>query len=297
MSKSIEDSITAYSLSPRIEAYDLIASFGYGQLGRSKKRVLSSGGKEYLEIGEWEAGDVAYQYLSRRYQVEVNHNTFRQLASDSLTMADEFYIELKARIAEGHMVMMINGVDSGLAGLSQAWDSFDWCERVLLLIEATEQFAANNDVPVPEEVGLQFNEIFALVLLQRLDDAVIEHFCDGRGLTDLVLEISSLKDRLKPPLHVLRAIDLATKVAEKEVMAKAIVTVRSSLAKDAAQVRHSKSRFHKQMVFEWCDKNMDRFGSMDDASLDIAETFVPEKFRAVREWMTDWKKLRSASKP
>jgi hypothetical protein len=61
--------------------------------------------------------------------------------------------------------------------------------------------------------------------------------------------------------------------------------------------RHSKSRADKQLVFAWCEENIHRFGSMDDAAMDIAETFVPQKFRTVRDWMTEWKKLRSASTP
>ncbi|ABD70543.1 hypothetical protein Rfer_2831 [Rhodoferax ferrireducens T118] len=61
--------------------------------------------------------------------------------------------------------------------------------------------------------------------------------------------------------------------------------------------RHSASRANKAKVFYWCDDNMHLHDSMDDAAWDIAETFVPEKFRAVRDWMTEWKKLRSASTP
>ena len=70
-------------------------------------------------------------------------------------------------------------------------------------------------------------------------------------------------------------------------------------AKQAARAikRHSEHHAMKSTVFEWCDTNMDRFKSMDDAAFDIAEIFVPQKFRTVRGWMADWKKLRSASKP
>jgi hypothetical protein len=68
-------------------------------------------------------------------------------------------------------------------------------------------------------------------------------------------------------------------------------------ARRAAQKKHQKNRDAKALVFEWCDKNMSRFNSMDDAAMDIAESFIPQKFRAVRDWMTEWKKLRSASKP
>lgn len=65
-------------------------------------------------------------------------------------------------------------------------------------------------------------------------------------------------------------------------------------AKLAAKSRHAASRTDKKVVFKWCDENMSRFSSMDDAAIDIAESFVPQKFRAVRQWMTEWKRLRSA---
>jgi len=75
------------------------------------------------------------------------------------------------------------------------------------------------------------------------------------------------------------------------------VADRSSNARSAANARHVDTRAMKKLVFEWCDENMSRFSSMDDAALDIAETFVPQKFRTVRDWMTYWKKLRSAGTP
>lgn len=77
----------------------------------------------------------------------------------------------------------------------------------------------------------------------------------------------------------------------------ALAAARSELARNAAFKSHAANRAAKALVFEWCDKNMSRFKSMDDAAMDIAESFIPQKFRAVRDWMTEWKKLRSASKP
>lgn len=68
-------------------------------------------------------------------------------------------------------------------------------------------------------------------------------------------------------------------------------------AREIARYRHLKSARSKMKVFEWCDNNMHLFKSMDAAALDIAETFIPEKFRTVRDYMTEWKKLRSARKP
>ncbi len=70
----------------------------------------------------------------------------------------------------------------------------------------------------------------------------------------------------------------------------------STRARLKAIKRHANDYAMKDKVFVWCDENMTRFKSMDAAAFDIAETFVPNKFRTVRDWMTEWKKLRSASK-
>lgn len=69
---------------------------------------------------------------------------------------------------------------------------------------------------------------------------------------------------------------------------------RKEFAKKAAHARHKENREFKLKVFEWCDCNISRFTSMDDAAQDIAETFVPYKFRTVREWIGEWKKNQSA---
>lgn len=73
--------------------------------------------------------------------------------------------------------------------------------------------------------------------------------------------------------------------------------VRASFARKGSDARHASNREAKIKVFSWCDENMSRFKSMDDAAFDIAETFVSQKFRTVREWMTEWNKLRSSGKP
>lgn len=57
----------------------------------------------------------------------------------------------------------------------------------------------------------------------------------------------------------------------------------SGAAKRAAQGRHAKNHCDKKSVFKWCDEHMHKFKSMDDAALNIAETFIPQKFRTVRE--------------
>lgn len=93
------------------------------------------------------------------------------------------------------------------------------------------------------------------------------------------------------------SVDLAEMLIEKPIDEETEREIRSLLAKNAAHARHSEHREMKSQVFKWCDENMARFKSMDDAAFDISGTFIPQKFRTVREWMTEWKKLRSASTP
>ena len=73
-----------------------------------------------------------------------------------------------------------------------------------------------------------------------------------------------------------------------------VANAATTKARLLAKKRHVENHAMKAKVFVWCDENMHRFSSMDDAALDIAETFVSQKFRAVRTWMTEWKKLQSA---
>ena len=63
-----------------------------------------------------------------------------------------------------------------------------------------------------------------------------------------------------------------------------------------AAAKNAENRAMKNDVFAWLDKNMTN-QSMDSAALDIAGKIVPMKFRTVRDWITEWKKLRSAGTP
>lgn len=69
---------------------------------------------------------------------------------------------------------------------------------------------------------------------------------------------------------------------------------RSALGKSGALMRHAENRALKQHVFEWCERNMASARSMDAAASLVAGIVVPVAWRTVRDWMTEWKKLRSA---
>jgi hypothetical protein len=71
----------------------------------------------------------------------------------------------------------------------------------------------------------------------------------------------------------------------------------SESARKKAIKRHQPNAENREKVFDWCEQNMDQFATMDAAAFDIAETFVPNKFRTVHGWIGEWKKERSAGKP
>ncbi|WP_208507920.1 hypothetical protein [Variovorax paradoxus] len=85
--------------------------------------------------------------------------------------------------------------------------------------------------------------------------------------------------------------------ASKDVGAEAIASAKSALARRAASARHAENRALKAVVFAWCDDNLSAFRSMDSAAGHVAGVVVPVAWRTVRDWMTEWKKLRSAGTP
>lgn len=72
--------------------------------------------------------------------------------------------------------------------------------------------------------------------------------------------------------------------------------VRTSQAAKANK-RHEENRALKAEVFSCCDDHMRDFKSMDSAAEAIAGKLVPVKFRTARDWIGEWKKLRSAGTP
>jgi hypothetical protein len=71
----------------------------------------------------------------------------------------------------------------------------------------------------------------------------------------------------------------------------------SELGRKGAAAAHAENRAMKAIVLEWCDKNMPLHKSMDAAAEAIAGKLVPVKFRTAREWIGEWKKLRSGGAP
>lgn len=77
----------------------------------------------------------------------------------------------------------------------------------------------------------------------------------------------------------------------------AVKAARAIFAKSGAAVRHTENRAMKADVFKWLDDNFTNCKSMDSAAEAMTGKLVPATFRTVRDWVAEWKKLRSASTP
>ncbi len=281
MDYSIDEKVKAYSRRAQLQAYDITATFGDGQPGRTQKCVVDESGKSCLDTHTWEAGDVAYQCLKQIYPKGITSSEFAQAANDFHSMVcNDIYPIILSRAEAGEIDIQPTGIE----GLKKAWASYDWCERVMFAFDFIDDVMA---------LGAMFdhplNTVLPLVLLQRLDDAVIAEFMDGRGLPDVMLEIGSLKDRLAPPKYVQKLVDTSNAAQEK------LDKFKQARLK-GSDATHKENRAMKAEVFLWLDTNRQNYGSMDDAATAITK-LQPIKFRAARDWVTEWKKLRSASKP
>lgn len=69
----------------------------------------------------------------------------------------------------------------------------------------------------------------------------------------------------------------------------------SRTAQKGASKRHEENRAMKAEVFGWLDCNFNPKVSKDKTAEAIAGKVVPISFRAVRSWIDDWQKQRSAS--
>ena len=81
--------------------------------------------------------------------------------------------------------------------------------------------------------------------------------------------------------------DFVTLILESHVKA-------SQAAK--AHKRHAENRAMKADVFTWLDSNMMNFKSMDAAAQAITRQ-QPIAFRTARDWVGEWKKVRSTGTP
>lgn len=100
---------------------------------------------------------------------------------------------------------------------------------------------------------------------------------------------------------------LQEKFIEKDVENTAVLTILyyvslingsipNRLSKKGNDNRHAENRSMKNDVFNWADKNMHKFASLDAAAEAIAGKLVNAKFRTIRVWLTEWRKEQKAGR-
>jgi len=276
MGDSTDEKIKAYGRVPRLQAFDIHATFGEGQPGRIDQRLIDADGKHWLDEQAWEAGEVAYRCLQQLYPNGITATEFAHLANEFYSMAcTDLYPEILILAEAGKLDIRPTGIE----GMKAAWAEYDWCERVMFAFDFIDGTVACG---LPADNPL--NTVLPLVLLQRLDDAVIAAFMDGQGLFDVSLEIARLKDRLEPPKHV--------EIAMQKMQVK--LDTFTQARRKGADVIHAENRSMKADVFVWLDANMVNFKSMDKAAEAVIKQ-QPIAFRTARDWVGEWKRLRSAS--
>jgi hypothetical protein len=277
MNDSVDAKVKAYSRVPRLQGFDINATFGDGQCGRVEKRFVDDGGRCWLDRLAWEAGDVAYQCLKQLYPNGITEIEFADVAMDFYSTAcDELYPKILGLAEAGK----IDVQPSGVAGMKAAWEEYDWCERVMFafdFIDGLVALGATFDNPL--------NTVLPLVLLKRLDDAVIAEVMGGHGLTDAMLEVVRITDRLQPPKHVEMAIQKLQIKLDTFTQAR----------RKGADALHVENRSMKADVFVWLD-SQSKFKSNESAATAITKQ-QPIAHVTARDWYKEWKKLRSASTP
>lgn len=275
MVDSIDEKIKAYSRMPRLQAYDINATFGDGQVGRIEKRLVDDTGRFWLDTCAWEAGEVAYQCLKQLHPKGITATEFTHTANEFYSMVcSNIYPEILKFAEAGQLDIRPTGIE----GMKEAWAEYGWCGRVMFAFDFIDAL-----IEAGGPFGNALNAVMPLVLLQRLDDAVIaECLGDHSGV---MLEIASLRDRLQPPRHVQMEINKLQVKLDTFVQAR----------RKGADAIHVENRSMKADVFAWLD-SQPKFKSIEAAAMAITKQ-QPIAHVTGRDWYKEWKKLRSASTP
>lgn len=216
----------------RLLMYDLDMSFGIGRPGRAKKRLVNADGGEHLDADAWKAGDIAYQALTTNSELNEREFVAAVEMADGL-LCNDLYPAFLARIDRGEIHL-----DGGSREqFVEWWKDYDWVQRLMILLPLLETNASWRNGG--EQVDLR-DELVALAVLWRLDDAGLAESFGGSGLASCVRDIEVLKNRLQVPRHLSDSIDDAFKHAG------------SHLARKGGRAKHEKSNAARGFVqAEW----------------------------------------------
>lgn len=195
-------------------------------------------------------------------------------------MGDNDYMQ-KLATAEGY------GENEGIA-----WMLYNHLSD---LVESDEQATFRDGTPFSERLSLE--DILNGAAMYWFAAAATSHRAgDIEGAFDWLSEAQDALSLANGNHMWDEGAKLERESAVEKNSADAFNAARTALAKAAAQARHSETRNMKADVFEWLDTHMVEFKSMDAAAQAIIKQ-QPVVFRTARDWVGEWKKLRSAGTP
>ena len=195
-------------------------------------------------------------------------------------VADNDYTQ-KLATAEGY------GENEGIA-----WTLYNHLSD---LVESDEQATFRDGTPFEERLSL--GDILNGAAMYWFAAAATSHRAgDIEGAFDWLSEAQDALSLANGNHMWDEGAKLERESAVEKNSADAFNAARTALAKAAAQARHSETRNMKADVFEWLDTHMVEFKSMDAAAQAIIKQ-QPVVFRTARDWVGEWKKLRSAGTP
>lgn len=267
------------------QAFDLHASFEEGFQGHTARRVIDFDGVERLDRTVWDAGLLAYDFLKNNCEDATTRGGYgKWVASAKAFLSEDFYPDFVQLIDAGKI-----GFSDGTAeDFHAAWTSYDWVQKFDVLLGLLDH-ARNHGADDPEAIEW-FNCYVAAALLSRIDDAVMSIFFDGSGLTENIVDIVGLRDRLKPQAPQRMTLQAAMGAARKEI---GKAGAAAKLAKDPKQAEKAAVR---ECWEAWRD-DRSRYKGVAAFARDMLQKFESlESQQVIERWCRTWAKETQQAK-
>ncbi len=267
----------------KLQELDLGASYGPNSPGINEQCLIGQRGKMYFGTDLWKIGRKALDTLESIIKNPSEYKGPQQWANELPILAKDF----ESLLDDALFPVLCEAHDEGLMvceGIKSAWPEYDYPAKMELAARALEPLRLALPGNSLDDLGLP--AMIALAILIRLDDALIAEFCFGNGLDGVLLDIASLKRHLD------------TMPSNEAAMRYAMLAMaKREFGIAGAAGRHAENRAIKQDVFAWLDEHFPAQKSMDAAAQTIAGKVAPVAFRTARDWVGEWKKLRSTGTP
>lgn len=272
-------------------AIDLDKSYGPNSPGQEAGRIVDRRGKARLGGHLWSTGLGALIALQESVADHGEHlgppqveEMLPELVRDGINFLDEDFLpallEMKRK---GLLDLQPDGYlpKREETDFEEIWVKYGFADKVELFARVVGGMGhVLHQVP---ELVPSLRSLSAAAVLIWLDEAVIAESLGVSNLSDLVSGIESLRPHLDVPTNTFSMINAVKLKTRKEG------------ARTGANARHAENRAMKREVFTWLDTNFSAFKSMDAAATEIASKVAPIAWRTAREWVGEWRKLRSAS--